>query len=114
MITLDPAQLQTMHVPAARSRRALLLFVVRTKNVAVSAALSERAAVLGHRGDAGRRRADLRVGRRRPADPGGGDRRVWIYCLVWMVVLDILKLASTGVVAARDTRHGAPAASLAG
>jgi hypothetical protein len=27
---------------------------------------------------------------------------VWIYCLVWMVVLDILKLAFHRIVAARD------------
>ncbi len=60
MIKLDSAQLQTVMFLQLAVGGHLLLFVVRTQTIAVSAALSERAAVLGHCRDAGRRGRDLR------------------------------------------------------
>jgi hypothetical protein len=39
---------------------------------------------------------------------------VWIYCLIWMVVLDILKLAFLRIIAARDRGMARQRSSLSG
>ena len=39
---------------------------------------------------------------------------VWIYCLIWMVVLDILKLAFLRIMAARDRGMARQRTSLTG
>jgi hypothetical protein len=39
---------------------------------------------------------------------------VWIYCLIWMVVLDLLKLAFHRIVAARDRDMARQRSSLSG
>ena len=39
---------------------------------------------------------------------------VWIYCLIWMVVLDILKLAFLRIIAARDRGMARQRTNLSG
>jgi H+-transporting ATPase len=102
MIKLDTAQLQTVMFLQLAVGGHLLLFVVRTKRslfqppypsarlfwaIAATQVVAVAICVLG-------------VGVR--AIPPAAIVAVWIYCLVWMVVLDILKLAFLRVTAARE------------
>ena len=63
------------HFSAARRRRPSSAVFGANEECPFRAALSERQAILGHRGDAGRRRVALPLRRRRRGDPRRGDRR---------------------------------------
>jgi H+-transporting ATPase len=86
MIKLDHAQLQTVMFLQLAVGGHLLLFVVHTKR-----SLFEP-----------------------PAIPPSAIIAVWIYCLIWMVVLDILKLAFLRIIAARDRGMARQRANLSG
>ena len=114
MIKLDAAQLQTVMFLQLAVGGHVLLFVVRTKRslfeppcpsarlfwaIVATQIAAVAICVLG-------------VGVR--AIPPPAIVAVWIYCLVWMVVLDILKLAFLGIVAARDRGMAGQRTSLSG
>ena len=114
MIRLDHAQLQTVMFLQLAVGGHLLLFVVRTKRSlfeppypaarlfwAIVATQIVAVAVCA-----------LGVGVR--AIPPAAIVAVWIYCLVWMVVLDMFKLAFLRLVAARERSMARQRASLSG
>jgi H+-transporting ATPase len=114
MIKLDAAQLQTVMFLQLAVGGHLLLFVVRTKRSLFeppypSARLfwaivaTQIAAVVI---------CMLGVGVR--AIPPSAIIAVWIYCLIWMVVLDILKLTFLRIIAARDRGMARQRANLSG
>jgi H+-transporting ATPase len=102
MIKLDQAQLQTVMFLQLAVGGHLLLFVVRTKRslfegpypsprlfwaIVATQIVAVAICVLG-------------IGVR--AIPPAAIVAVWIYCLIWMVVLDLLKLALLRIMAARE------------
>jgi H+-transporting ATPase len=114
MIKLDDAQLQTVMFLQLAVGGHLLLFVVRTKRslfeppypsarlfwaIVATQIVAVAICVLG-------------VGVR--AIPPSAIIAVWIYCLIWMVVLDILKLAFLRIIAARDRGMARQRSSLSG
>jgi H+-transporting ATPase len=114
MIKLDHAQLQTVMFLQLAVGGHLLLFVVRTKRslfeppypsarlfwaIVATQIVAVAICVLG-------------VGVR--AIPPSAIIAVWIYCLIWMVVLDILKLAFLRIIAARDRGMARQRTSLSG
>jgi H+-transporting ATPase len=114
MIKLDAAQLQTVMFLQLAVGGHLLLFVVRTKRslfeppypsarlfwaIVATQIVAVVICVLG-------------VGVR--AIPPSAIIAVWIYCLIWMVVLDILKLAFLRIIAARDRGMARQRANLSG
>ena len=114
MIKLDHAQLQTVMFLQLAVGGHLLLFIVRTKRslfepphpsprlfwaIVATQIVAVAICVLG-------------VGVR--AIPPAAIVAVWIYCLIWMVVLDLLKLAFHHIVAARDRGLARQSASLSG
>src|SRR5262249_37542016 len=114
MIKLDHAQLQTVMFLQLAVGGHLLLFIVRTKRslfeppypsprlfwaIVATQIVAVAICVLG-------------VGVR--AIPPAAIVAVWVYCLVWMVVLDLLKLAFHRIVAARDRGLARQSASLSG
>jgi len=114
MIKLDLAQLQTVMFLQLAVGGHLLLFVVRTKRslfeppypsarlfwaIVATQIVAVAICVLG-------------VGVR--AIPPSAIIAVWIYCLIWMVVLDILKLAFLRIIAARDRGMARQRTSLSG
>jgi H+-transporting ATPase len=114
MIRLDHAQLQTVMFLQLAVGGHLLLFVVRTKRslfeppypsarlfwaIVATQIVAVAICVLG-------------VGVR--AIPPSAIIAVWIYCLIWMVVLDILKLAFLRIIAARDRGMARQRTSLSG
>jgi H+-transporting ATPase len=114
MIKLDHAQLQTVMFLQLAVGGHLLLFVVRTKRslfeppypsarlfwaIVATQIVAVAICVLG-------------VGVR--AIPPSAIIAVWIYCLIWMVVLDILKLAFLRIMAARDRGMARQRTSLTG
>jgi H+-transporting ATPase len=114
MIKLDQLQLQTVMFLQLAVGGHLLLFVVRTKRSlfeppypsarlfwAIVATQIVAVAICA-----------LGVGVR--AIPPSAVVAVWIYCLIWMVLLDGLKLAFRRIVAARDRRMARQRSSLSG
>jgi len=114
MIKLDLAQLQTVMFLQLAVGGHLLLFVVRTKRslfeppypsarlfwaVVATQIVAVAICVLG-------------VGVR--AMPPAAIIAVWIYCLVWMVALDMLKLAFLRITAARERGMARQRTSLSG
>jgi H+-transporting ATPase len=114
MIKLDREQLQTLMFLQLAVGGHLLLFVVRTKRsvfeppypsprlfwaIVATQIVAVAICVLG-------------TGVR--AIPTAAIVAVWVYCLIWMVVLDILKLLYRRIVAARDRGMAQQRASLAG
>jgi H+-transporting ATPase len=114
MIKLDAAQLQTDMFLQLAVGGHLLLFVVRTKRslfeppcpsarlfwaIVATQIVAVAICVLG-------------VGVR--AIPPAAIVAVWIYCLVWMVVLDLLKLAFLRIIAARESGLARQRTSLSG
>ena len=114
MIRLDHAQLQTVMFLQLAVGGHLLLFVVRTKRslfeppypsarlfwaIVATQIVAVAICVLG-------------VGVR--AIPPSAIIAVWIYCLIWMVALDILKLAFLRIMAARDRGMARQRTSLTG
>jgi H+-transporting ATPase len=114
MIKLDLAQLQTVMFLQLAVGGHLLLFVVRTKRslfqppfpsarlfwaIVATQIVAVAICVLG-------------VGVR--AIPAAAIIAVWIYCLVWMVVLDLLKLAFRRLLDARERGMARQRSSLSG
>jgi H+-transporting ATPase len=114
MIKLDHVQLQTVMFLQLAVGGHLLLFIVRTKRslfeppypsprlfwaIVATQIVAVAICVLG-------------VGVR--AIPPAAIVAVWVYCLIWMVVLDLLKLAFHRIVAARDRGLARQSASLSG
>jgi H+-transporting ATPase len=114
MIKLDHVQLQTVMFLQLAVGGHLLLFVVRTKRsmfeppypsarlfwaIVATQIVAVAICVLG-------------VGVR--AIPPSAIFAVWIYCLIWMVVLDLLKLAFLRIIAARDRGMARQRLSLSG
>jgi H+-transporting ATPase len=114
MIKLDLAQLQTVMFLQLAVGGHLLLFVVRTKRslfeppypsvrlfwaIVATQIVAVAICVLG-------------VGVR--AIPPAAIVAIWIYCLVWMVVLDMLKLAFLRLLAARERGLARQRVSLSG
>jgi H+-transporting ATPase len=114
MIKLDAAQLQTVMFLQLAVGGHLLLFVVRTKRslfeppypsarlfwaIVATQIVAVAICVLG-------------VGVR--AIPPAAIVAVWIYCLIWMVVLDLLKLAFLRIIAARERGLARQRTSLSG
>jgi H+-transporting ATPase len=114
MIKIDHVQLQTVMFLQLAVGGHLLLFVIRTKRslfeppypsarlfwaIVATQIVAVVICVLG-------------VGVR--AIPAAAIILVWIYCLVWMVVLDILKLALRRIVDTRDRSMARQRTSLSG
>jgi H+-transporting ATPase len=114
MIKLDHVQLQTVMFLQLAVGGHLLLFVVRTKRslfqppypsprlfwaILATQVVAVAICVLG-------------IGVR--AIPPAAIVAVWIYCLIWMVVLDMLKLAFRRIIAARDRGMARQRVSLSG
>jgi H+-transporting ATPase len=114
MIKLDLAQLQTVMFLQLAVGGHLLLFVVRTKHslfeppypsaplfwaIVATQIVAVAICVLG-------------VGVR--AIPPAAIIAVWIYCLVWMAVLDMLKLAFLRILGARERGMARQRVSLFG
>jgi H+-transporting ATPase len=114
MIKLDHFQLQTVMFLQLAVGGHLLLFIVRTKRslfeppypsprlfwaIVATQIVAVAICILG-------------VGVR--AIPPAAIVAVWVYCLIWMVVLDLLKLAFQRIVAARDRGLARQSASLSG
>jgi H+-transporting ATPase len=91
-IPLDARQLQTVMFLQLAVGGHLLLFVVRTKRFLFEPPYPNARLFWAIDCDPDRCTANLlyRVGR--PGDSAAAIAGVWIYCLVWMIILDVSKL----------------------